>query len=204
MRNHFQPVTLRVRSGHRAVSIKSIPLPVVGLRAEAVVGVAAAGLAAVMWTATAPRYLHPIHPVAPSLFPVFIYTALAGLAVLSTPMSRRLRACVWAPVFTHVILVAFAGYSFYQHGHWPWHSFPDPKYLHAPFFYGAAVLSVLATVFLVPAGAAALFCAVIKLRRNDWLQKAPGILQGVVVYALGAWLWLFEAQDRRLFSWLAD
>ena len=157
-----------------------------------------------MWTATGQRFLHPINPVGAPMFTVCVYVALAGLAALKVPVSRRVHLTVWAPTLAHAVLIAFASYSFAVHGHWPWYSAPDPKYLHVPVLYGAAVLSVLAGALSIPAGLLALVALAVEMRRQNWREKLPRWVHSAAVLVMGTWLWVFEWRDRRLIEWLAD
>jgi hypothetical protein len=166
--------------------------------------VAAGAAALTMWIATSPRFLHPINPVAPSMFPICAYVALAALAAFAVPASRGLRAIVWLPAIAHFVLIAFAAYSFLRRGHWPWNSFPDPKELHVPFFYCVAVLAVLGGAMAIPMGAIALIVTVFDIWARDWREKIFILLHSTAVLAFGAWLWIFECHDKRLIGWLAD
>src|SRR4051812_28384696 len=136
----------------KLVRVKAIPLSVSAIDRRPVLVAAAAAAAAVIWTATSPRFLHPINPAPPSMFLVCMYVAAAGLAAVRAGRAPGLGGAVWGPVVAHLGLIAFASYSFLQHGHWPWYSFPDPKELGTPLFYGVAVISVLAGALSPPLG----------------------------------------------------
>src|SRR6185503_3139133 len=120
------------------------------------------------WIATSPRFLHPINPAPPSMCIVCTYVALAGLAAINVRASRAVTAAVWAPTIAHLVLIAFASYSFLRHRHWPWYSFPDPSDLRLPFFYGAAVLAVFGGALAIPGGAIALLASLCHTRRSEW------------------------------------
>lgn len=180
----------------------SLPALEFGPGVPLAVGLIAA--AAVVWTATDPRYFHRIYPEPPSLFVPCVYLALAGLAVLSTRASHAMRVLVWAPVLAHLVMIAFACYSFLVRGHWPWYGQPDPSELNLPLTYLAAVISVFSVVLTFPAACIALIASARHFRRDNWRAQSATALHSLAVLALGAWLWLFESQDRRLFGWLAD
>jgi hypothetical protein len=181
--------------------MKAIPSRVPAIDLRPVLAVATTAAAAVIWTATSPRFLHPINPAPPSMFLVCMYVALAGLAVIRTEGAPGLRAATWTPVIAHLYLIAFASYSFLRYGHWPWYSFPDPKELGTPLLYGIAVISVLAGALSLPLGAVIwIACAWGSRTRSQWVT----LLHAAAVLALGSWLWIFEGRDRRLFDWLAD
>jgi hypothetical protein len=125
----------------------------------------------------------------------FIWEGLFGsqshpIAVKPTFGWAILRKLSLLPLVCFGVLIAYAGYAWFQVGHWPYYAHPDPKELpHRVLLYitGIFFLVGIFSILLVPVGL--LVGRVISARRN---YASSPLQRATVLYLAGAALWLLD------------